>query len=48
MEKRAKIKQFTSEIKALEAVIDKKRAGFTGGNPIMVVRIGYMSFLSVD
>lgn len=38
MEKRAKIKQFTSEIKALETVIDKKRAGFTGGNPIMVVR----------
>nr|ODN82443.1 hypothetical protein L203_05537 [Cryptococcus depauperatus CBS 7841] len=38
LEKRAKIKQFTAEIKALEAVIDKKRAGFTGGNPIMVKR----------
>lgn len=38
LEKRAKIKQFTSEIKALETVIDKKRAGFTGGNPIMVKR----------
>ena len=38
-EKRAKIRQFTSEIKALEAAIEKKRAGFTRGNPIM--EVGY-------
>jgi transcription initiation factor TFIID subunit 7 len=36
-EKKAKIKQFASEIKALESAIEKKRAGFTGGNPIMMV-----------
>ncbi|ORY29634.1 TAFII55 protein conserved region-domain-containing protein [Naematelia encephala] len=38
-EKKAKIKQFTAEIKALEGAIEKKRAGFTGGNPIIIVRI---------
>jgi len=37
IERRAKIKQFTNEIKALEAAIEKKRAGFVGGNPIMMV-----------
>ncbi|RSH87735.1 uncharacterized protein EHS24_000251 [Apiotrichum porosum] len=37
-EKRAKIKQYTSEIKQLETLIDKKRAGFTGGNPIITKR----------
>jgi transcription initiation factor TFIID subunit 7 len=37
VEKKAKIRQFTSEIKALETAIEKKRAGFTGGNPIMMV-----------
>lgn len=36
-EKKAKIRQFASEIKQLEAAIDKKRAGFQGGNPIMIV-----------
>ncbi len=37
IEKKAKIRQFTSEIKALELAVEKKRAGFTGGNPIMMV-----------
>jgi transcription initiation factor TFIID subunit 7 len=37
-EKKAKVKQFTGEIKILEATIEKKRSGFTGGNPIMVKR----------
>lgn len=36
-EKRAKIKQLTSEIKALEAAIERKRATFTRGNAIMEV-----------
>lgn len=36
-ELRAKIKQYTGEIKVLETTIDKKRSAFTGGNPIMVV-----------
>lgn len=34
---RAKIKQFAAEIKALETAIEKKRSGFQGGNPIMLV-----------
>ncbi|KAK8850423.1 hypothetical protein IAR55_004341 [Kwoniella newhampshirensis] len=38
IEKKAKIKQFNSEIKALEGAIEKKRAGFAGGNPIMMKR----------
>ncbi|WVR08504.1 hypothetical protein IAU60_005559 [Kwoniella sp. DSM 27419] len=38
IERRAKIKQFTSEIRALETAIEKKRAGFVGGNPIMMKR----------
>jgi transcription initiation factor TFIID subunit 7 len=37
-EKKAKIKQYTSEIKILETTIEKKKNGFTGGNPIMVKR----------
>jgi transcription initiation factor TFIID subunit 7 len=37
-EKKDKIKQFTGEIKILESTIEKKRNGFTGGNPIMVKR----------
>lgn len=37
-ERKAKIKQYTSEIKQLETLIDKKRAGFTGGNPIITKR----------
>jgi transcription initiation factor TFIID subunit 7 len=37
-EKKDKIKQFTGEIKILETTIEKKRNGFTGGNPIMVKR----------
>ncbi|EIW69767.1 hypothetical protein TREMEDRAFT_61532 [Tremella mesenterica DSM 1558] len=37
-EKKAKIRQFTSEIKNIEATIERKRAGFTGGNPIMQKR----------
>lgn len=37
-EKRAKARQLASEIKALEGAIEKKRAGFQGGNPIMMVR----------
>jgi hypothetical protein len=43
--KKAKIRQFASEIKQLEAAIDKKRAGFQGGNPIMIVSpvLGAMS-----
>ena len=36
-EKKAKIRQFASEIKQLELAIEKKRAGFQGGNPIMIV-----------
>jgi transcription initiation factor TFIID subunit 7 len=36
-EMKDKIKQFTSEIKQLESAIEKKRAGFQGGNPIMMV-----------
>ena len=38
-EKRAKARQLASEIKALEGAIEKKKAGFQGGNPIMMVRI---------
>lgn len=37
MEKKDKIKQLTSEVKALESAIEKKKASFTGGNPIMMV-----------
>lgn len=37
-ERKAKIKQYTGEIKQLEALIEKKRAGFTGGNPIITKR----------
>ena len=37
-EKKDKIKQFNGEIKILETTIEKKRNGFTGGNPIMVKR----------
>jgi len=37
-EAKAKIKQYTSEIKQLETMIEKKRAGFTGGNPIITKR----------
>jgi transcription initiation factor TFIID subunit 7 len=37
LEKKAKIRQFASEIKQLEMAIEKKRAGFQGGNPIMIV-----------
>lgn len=37
-EKKAKIKQFSGEIRILETTIEKKKAGFTGGNPIMVKR----------
>ena len=37
-EKKDKVKQFTGEIKILESTIEKKRNGFTGGNPIMVKR----------
>jgi len=37
-EKKDKIKQFNGEIKILESTIEKKRNGFTGGNPIMVKR----------
>lgn len=37
MEKRAKIRQFTSEIKALELAIERKRAGVQPLNPIMMV-----------
>ena len=36
-EKKAKIRQLTSEIKALEGAIDKKKATFTRGNAIMEV-----------
>jgi TATA-binding protein-associated factor Taf7 len=36
-EKKAKIRQFTSEIKALEGAIEKKKATFTRGNAIMEV-----------
>jgi transcription initiation factor TFIID subunit 7 len=36
-EKKAKIRQFTSEIKALESAIEKKKASFTRGNAIMEV-----------
>ena len=39
LEKKAKVRQFTSEIKTLESAIEKKRAGFAGGNPIMMVSI---------
>lgn len=38
LERKAKIKQYTSEIKQLETLIEKKRAGFTGGNPIITKR----------
>ena len=44
-EKRAKIRQFTSEIKALETAIEKKRAGFQGGNPIIQVRLAGSSWM---
>lgn len=37
-EQKAKIKQYTAEIKQLETLIEKKRAGFTGGNPIITKR----------
>lgn len=37
-EKKDKIKQFSGEIKILESTLEKKRNGFTGGNPIMVKR----------
>lgn len=38
-ERKQKIKQYTSEIKQLEQLIEKKRAGFTGsGNPIITKR----------
>lgn len=47
MEKRAKVKQFTSEIKALEAAIEKKRAGFTKGNAIMEVGLASPSRFTV-
>jgi TATA-binding protein-associated factor Taf7 len=37
-EKKAKIRQLTGEIKALEVAVEKKRATYTGGsNPIMKV-----------
>ena len=36
-DKKVKIRQLASEIKALEGAIEKKRAGFTGGNPIIQV-----------
>lgn len=39
LEKKAKIRQFTSEIKALESAVEKKRVGFTGGNPIMMASL---------
>jgi transcription initiation factor TFIID subunit 7 len=38
IEHKAKIKQYTSEVKQLETLIEKKRAGFTGGNPIITKR----------
>lgn len=37
-ERKAKIKQYTSEIKQLETFLEKKRAGFQGGNPIITKR----------
>lgn len=37
-EKKAKIKQFSGEIRILETTIEKKKAGFAGGNPIIVKR----------
>jgi transcription initiation factor TFIID subunit 7 len=42
-EKKDKVKQLNSEIKALEAAIEKKKSGFSGGNPIMMVglTLGY-------
>ena len=43
-EKKAKIRQFTSEIKALEAAIEKKKASFTRGNAIMEVRTGCLRY----
>lgn len=46
LEKRAKIRQFNSEIKALEMAIEKKRAGFAGGNPIMMVSLSRIPFSS--
>ena len=42
MEKKAKIRQLTSEIKGTEAAIEKKKQGFTGGNVIMLVRHRYL------
>ncbi|BEJ02973.1 hypothetical protein CcaverHIS641_0101480 [Cutaneotrichosporon cavernicola] len=38
LERKAKIKQYTGEIKQLETLIEKKRTGFTGGNPIITKR----------
>lgn len=38
-EKKDKVKQLNSEIKALEAAIEKKKSGFSGGNPIMMVSL---------
>jgi TATA-binding protein-associated factor Taf7 len=37
LEKRAKIRQFTSEIKALESAIERKKSGPQPLNPIMMV-----------
>lgn len=47
-EKKAKIKQFTSEIKALESAIEKKRAGFTKGNIIMEVSGPIYGMINAD
>ena len=38
-DKKVKIRRLTSEIKALEGAVEKKRAGFTGGNPIIQVSL---------